>query len=52
MDLKWNTMMEAGGLMVSDDVNIICEIQLLKKGISDQTMTLQKEETKISFQTK
>lgn len=51
-DLKWNTMMETGGLMVSDDVNISCEIQLLKKGISDQTMTLQKEEEIVSFQTK
>ncbi|MES2591106.1 MAG: YceI family protein [Bacteroidota bacterium] len=28
--LNWNTILEAGGTMVSDDVYIMCEIQLVK----------------------
>lgn len=30
-DLTWNTALEAGGLLVSDDVYISCEIQLVKQ---------------------
>lgn len=29
--LNWNAVLEAGGVMVSDTVNISCEVQLLKK---------------------
>jgi polyisoprenoid-binding protein YceI len=28
--LNWNAVTEAGGIMVSDDVKILCEIQLIK----------------------
>jgi len=30
-DLNWNTGLEAGGVLVSEDVNINCEIQLIKQ---------------------
>jgi polyisoprenoid-binding protein YceI len=29
--LNWNTILETGGAMVSDDVNISCEIELIKE---------------------
>ncbi|MDO9185998.1 MAG: YceI family protein [Bacteroidia bacterium] len=29
--LNWNSLLETGGVMLSDDVNIICEIQLVKQ---------------------
>jgi polyisoprenoid-binding protein YceI len=29
--LKWNTMMEAGGAVVGEDVEIVCNVQLQKK---------------------
>jgi polyisoprenoid-binding protein YceI len=30
-DLKWNAALEAGGVMVADDVNISCEVELTKQ---------------------
>jgi polyisoprenoid-binding protein YceI len=30
-DLKWNTLMEAGGAVVSSDVNIVCNVELQKQ---------------------
>lgn len=29
--LSWNTALEAGGMLVSDDVNISCEVQLVRQ---------------------
>jgi polyisoprenoid-binding protein YceI len=29
--LNWNAALEAGGVLVSDDVNIICDVQLVKQ---------------------
>lgn len=29
--LNWNTALEAGGVLVSEDVNIICDVQLVKQ---------------------
>lgn len=29
--LNWNTALEAGGVLLSDDVKIICEVQLVKQ---------------------
>jgi hypothetical protein len=29
--LKWNTLMEAGGAVVGEDVDIICNVELQKK---------------------
>jgi polyisoprenoid-binding protein YceI len=28
--LKWNAALETGGVLVSDEVKIICELQLIK----------------------
>ncbi|HSH66061.1 MAG TPA: YceI family protein [Bacteroidia bacterium] len=33
-NLKWNALMEAGGAVVSEDVDIICNIQLVRKAQS------------------
>ena len=30
--LKWNTALESGGVLVSDEVRIACEVQLVKQG--------------------
>ena len=38
--LTWNTVMETGGLMVSDEVTISCEIELTNTGQIDLTMEL------------
>ena len=29
--LNWNTALQTGGLLLSDEVNIICEVQLIKQ---------------------
>ena len=29
-DLNWNTMLDAGNIMISEDVNIFCEVELIK----------------------
>lgn len=39
--LVWNTAIETGGLMVSDEVMISCEVELINKGQEDQTMKLE-----------
>lgn len=31
-NLKWNTALEGGGVLVSDEVRISCEVQLVKQG--------------------
>ena len=39
--LVWNATIETGGLMVSDEVTISCEIELINKGQEDMTMKLE-----------
>ena len=39
--LTWNTAVEAGGLMVSDEVTILCEVELTNAGQKDLTMELE-----------
>ncbi len=39
--LVWNAPVEAGGLLVSDEVSISCEIELINKGLADTTMKLE-----------
>ncbi len=38
--LTWNTVLETGGMMVSDEVFISCEIELLKTSANKLTMEL------------
>jgi polyisoprenoid-binding protein YceI len=38
--LTWNSTMEAGGLMVSDEVIISCEVELINEGMKDLKMEL------------
>jgi Uncharacterized conserved protein len=39
--LVWNSTIETGGLMVSDEVMISCEVELINKGQEDLTMKLE-----------
>ncbi|HEX7413147.1 MAG TPA: YceI family protein [Bacteroidia bacterium] len=39
--LSWNTAIEAGGLMVGDEVSILCEVELTNAGKRDLTMELE-----------
>lgn len=39
--LVWNSKMEAGGIMVSDEVHISCELELVNVGEKDLTMILE-----------
>jgi polyisoprenoid-binding protein YceI len=47
--LVWNTTLEAGGVMVSDEVNISCELELLNMGDKDLVMEIEKKTNKISL---
>lgn len=40
--LTWNAPLETGGVLISDEVNILCEIELLNKGETDPRMILEK----------
>ena len=44
--LIWNATIETGGLMVSDEVIISCEIELINKGQMDLTMQLERATNK------
>lgn len=39
-DLVWNTAIETGGLMVGDEINISCEIELTNTGNEEVAMDL------------
>ena len=39
-NLVWNATIETGGLLVSDEVKISCEIELINKGQADMKMKL------------
>lgn len=41
-DLVWNTTLETGGVMVSDEVTFSCEVELINMGQKDLTMDLEK----------
>lgn len=40
-NLIWNTSLEAGGIMISEEVTISCEIELTNAGQKDMTMKLE-----------
>ena len=39
--LKWNAPMETGGFMVSEEITITCEVELINAGHKDLTMELE-----------
>jgi polyisoprenoid-binding protein YceI len=41
--LNWNSSIEAGGVMVSEEVTILCEVELTNVGQDDLTMLLEPE---------
>ena len=44
--LVWNATLETGGLMVSDEVSISCEVELRNSGQKDLTMILEDNDRK------
>lgn len=44
--LTWNDAMETGGLLVSDEITISCEVELVNAGQKDLTMVLESESGK------
>jgi polyisoprenoid-binding protein YceI len=42
--LVWNATLETGGVLVSDEVNISCELELINKGQEDMTMRLEQSD--------
>jgi polyisoprenoid-binding protein YceI len=40
-ELVWNASLEAGGLMVSDEVTISCDVELINNGSKDLSMELE-----------
>lgn len=40
--LTWNAPLEAGGVLISDEIKILCEIELINKGQTDPRMILEK----------
>ncbi len=44
--LVWNAAMEAGGMLVSEDVIISCEVELTNMGEKDLTLVIEKEANK------
>jgi len=47
--LTWNASVETGGLMLSDEVSISCEVELINAGQKDLTMDLKHKDSKIGF---
>lgn len=47
-DLSWNQALEAGGVLVSDEVSIHCEIQLIKEKEIEQRKELEPTPQKIT----
>lgn len=45
--LVWNSTIEAGGVMVSDEISIICEVELTNIGFSDLRMEIIENENKV-----
>lgn len=45
--LVWNSTLEAGGVMVSDEISIICEVELTNIGFSDLKMEIIENENKV-----
>ena len=41
--LNWNTKLDSGGIMVSDEVQIMCEVELINAGRKAQNMVLESE---------
>ncbi len=39
--LTWNTALETGGFMVSEEINISCEVELINVSKNDTSMTLE-----------
>jgi hypothetical protein len=40
-DLNWNAPLETGGLLVGEEVNISCEVELTNLGLTDLVMELE-----------
>jgi len=43
--LSWNTALEAGGILIGEEVIISCEVELVNMGQKGETMELKTEDT-------
>jgi polyisoprenoid-binding protein YceI len=39
-DINWNKSIEFGGLMIGEEINIVCEIELINQGVKDLILVL------------
>jgi polyisoprenoid-binding protein YceI len=39
--LEWNSILEGGGLLLSDEIKIFCELELINLGSKDDTLKLE-----------
>lgn len=49
--LVWNTPLEAGGLLVGDEVNIVCEVELTRVNADTLTMELASQANEVTAKT-
>jgi polyisoprenoid-binding protein YceI len=47
--LVWNAAIETGGFVVSDEIKISCDIQLINKGDKEETMVLESSADTVSI---
>lgn len=45
-ELNWNKAVEFGGLMIGEEINISCEIELINQGVKDLIMVLDSTSSK------
>ena len=45
--LVWNATLEAGGIMVSDDISILCEVELTNVSFKDLKMDILENENEV-----
>ena len=43
-ELTWNAALETGGMMVGDEINISCEVELINAGQKELTMELEPDQ--------
>ena len=45
--LVWNTTIEAGGVMVADEISILCEIELINAGYKELKMEIEEDKNEV-----
>lgn len=45
--LVWNTTIEAGGVLVADEVSILCDVELINTGYKDLKIEIEEDENEV-----